>query len=190
MSDQCIHKSHQHYQRDNVLHLLTSSLFFFLTRSDWQDGVTEFCLRSLNVGYISAKSSDHYSSLLSKWHSLSFHFVPLSPCRCSRLCVWWANWWESAGTPTRLRDWLHCGSRKRCLSCPLSRTSKISCCRADQRRCWHRCATTGPGAHREKLSSSYCLWLPFSGRNRILREPHQVVAGAKVHILTKMLNLW
>lgn len=30
----------------------------------------------------------------------------------SRLSVWWANWWESAGTPTRLPDSPLCGSRK------------------------------------------------------------------------------
>lgn len=47
--------------------------------------------------------------------------------RCyTRLCVWWASWWGSAGTPTLLRDWLLCGSRKPCLSYPLSRTSKNS----------------------------------------------------------------
>ena len=66
--------------------------------------------------------------------------VMISPS-CIRRCVWWANWWESAGMPTLLHVWLLCGSRRLCLSCLLSRTSKNSliCVPADQHRCWHRC---------------------------------------------------
>lgn len=77
-------------------------------------------------------------------------------CTHTRLCVWWASWWESAGTPTPLHDWPPCASRKPCLSYLSPRTSKNSSigCPADQHWCWRWCKTVARVA-----DVSYCpVW--------------------------------
>lgn len=97
-----------------------------------------------------------------------------------RLFVWWANWWESAGTPTLQLDSLPYGSRKLCLRFLSLRTSKIeSLKRSLQTMMDLRLFET----NRERRTSSVTAWdCPLQDTTALftLREQSQVVFGAKV----------